>query len=152
MTSFGGATLKPRSAKDECEVLLNAVMPFAQQMLSKNRAFFPFGATLSLEGKVAATASWTGEDHPDANALIELLEGGFRQGAREGRYKATALAVDIRTIPPGKDKKQDAIQVRLDHRDGYSARVIFPYTFSVGGALLVEEPFAIPGEKAIFGH
>jgi len=148
----GGPTFESPAAKKECEVLMNAVMPFAQEMLSKSQAFFPFGATLSLDGKVTAAAGSTGESHPDANVLIALLEEGFRQGAKEGRYKATALAVDIRTIPPGKDKKQDAIQIRLDHRDGYSVRVIFPYTLSVSGSLQLEEPFAAPGEKAIFGH
>ena len=131
---------------------MNAVVPFAQEMLSKNRAFFPFGATMSPAGKVTATASSTGEEHPDAKALITLLEDGYRKGAKGGRYKATALAVDILTIPPGKDKQQDAIEIRLDHRDGYSVRAIFPYTFSVAGKLQVEDPFAVPGDKAIFGR
>jgi hypothetical protein len=140
------------SAKEECEVLVNAVMPFAQQMLEKRRAFFPFGATMSPQGKVAATASSTGKEQPDPKELITLLEKGFRDGAKKGQYKATALAVDIKIVPPGKKEKQDAIEIRLDHRDGYSVRVIFPYAFSAGGELKLESPFAAPGDKGIFGR
>jgi hypothetical protein len=37
-----------------------------------------------------------------------------------GLYIATAIVVDVRTIPPGKKEKQDAVEVRLDHVSGYS--------------------------------
>jgi hypothetical protein len=140
------------SPKETCEVLMNAVMPFAQQMLEKHRSFFPFGATMSPQGKVAATASSTGKEQPAPKELIALLEKGFRDGAKKGQYKATALAVDIKTVPPGRKEKQDAVEIRLDHRDGYSVRVIFPYAFSAGGELKLESPFAVPGDKGIFGR
>jgi hypothetical protein len=138
--------------KEECEALMNALVPFAQQMLSKHHEFYPFGGTMSVDGKIAQSASTTGEEHPASQPLIDLLEEGFRDGAKRHLYKATAIVVDVRTLPPGKKEKQDAVEVRLDHVSGYSARVLFPYAFSPKGDLVFEPPFAAPGDGKIFGR
>lgn len=138
------------TAQAECEQLLGAVLPFAQQMLEKHGGFHPFGGTLSESGEIAHTAGWTGEEHPHSLDVIDLLKRRFREGAKVRQYRATALVFDIRTIPPGKQVKQDAIAVALDHRDKYSVSVIFPYSLGSGGRLLIEEPFAVPGEHKIF--
>jgi hypothetical protein len=149
--SSSGAT-QPMTPKEECEVLMNALVPFAQQQLSKHHEFYPFGGTMSVDGTIARSASATGEEHPASQPLIEMLEQGFRDGAKRRLYKATAIVVDVRVIPPGKKDKQDAVEVRLDHVSGYSVRVVFPYAFSQAGALEVAPPFAVPGEGRIFGR
>jgi hypothetical protein len=136
--------------KEDCEQLMSAVVPFAEEMLARHHEFYPFGGTMALSGEIAHTGGWTGEEHPPSAEIIALLEGGFRDGAARGEYKATALVVDVRTIPPGKSEKQDAIAVRLDHRDGYSVQVLFPYSYSSSGELLVEDPFAVKGQGSIF--
>jgi hypothetical protein len=150
-SSISGAG-KQMTPKEECEALMNALVPFAQQMLSKHREFYPFGGTMSVEGKIAQTASSTGEEHAASQPLIDLLEKGFRDGAKRHLYKATAILVDVRTTPPGKKEKQDAVEVRLDHVSGYSVRVVFPYAFSPKGDLELAPPFAAPGEGKIFVH
>jgi hypothetical protein len=136
--------------KEECEALMNSLLPFAKELLSKRREFYPFGGTLSVDDKIVHSMSSTGEEHPLSQPLIDLLEAGFRDGAKRHLYKATAIVIDIRTIPPGKKEKQDAVEVRLDHVSGYSVRVVFPYAFSPKGTLELEPPFAAPGERRIF--
>jgi hypothetical protein len=131
------------NAEFECEELLSAVVPFAEQMLIKNREFFPFGTTLASDGQLAHAAGWTGEEQPSSAELIALLQSGFQKGASNGDYKATALVFDVRTMPPGKEVKQDAIAVALDHRDAYSIVVYFPYFFASTGELNIENPFAV---------
>jgi hypothetical protein len=150
-SSSGGAS-QQMTPKEECEALMNALVPFAQQQLSKHREFYPFGGTMSVDGKIAQSASSTGEEHPASQPLIDLLEKGFRDGAKRHLYKATAIVVDVRTIPPGKKEKQDAIEVRLDHVSGYSVRVLFPYAFSPKGDLEVALPFTVQGDGRIFGR
>jgi hypothetical protein len=141
---------KSMTPKEECEVLMNALMPFAQKMLAKNRAFLPFGASMSATGQVAAAMGAPTNEHADANELISTLEQGFRDGAKKGQLKATGIAVDIKIVPPGKTAKQDAVEIRLDHRAGYSVRVIFPYSFSDKGDLAIEAPFAAAGAGRVF--
>lgn len=131
---------------------MNALVPFAQQMLSKYHEFYPFGGTMSVDGKIAQVGSSTGEEHPASQPLIDLLEKGFRDGAKRHLYKATAIVVDVRMIPPGKKEKQDAVEVRLDHVSGYTVRVVFPYALSPKGDLKFEAPFAMPGDGKIFGR
>jgi len=116
---------------------MNALIPFAHQQLSKHREFYPFGGTMSVDGKITQSASSTGEQRPASQPLIDLLEKGFQDGAKRRLYKATAIIVDVRTIPPGKTEKQDAIEVRLDHVSGYSVKVLFSYAFSPKGDLQV---------------
>ena len=129
---------------------MNAVLPFGKQMLSRTRALFPFGGTMSVFGEVAQVAGWTGNERPPSRQVIALLNGGFRDGAALGKYRATALVYDTRFVPPGSAETQDAIAVNLDHRDGYSVVVVFPYTFSDSGALTLGSPFAKPGAAVIF--
>jgi hypothetical protein len=143
-------TAPMKTPKEECEDLMNAVLPFAKQMLSQHREFFPFGGTMSPSGEIAHTSGWTGAEHPPSSEVISILNGGFRAGAVAGTYKATALVYDVRTVPPGATAKQDAIAVNLDHRGDYSVVVMFPYVFSSAGELVVSAPFASPGARAIF--
>lgn len=140
------------SPKEDCDALVDVVLPFARQMLVKHRAFHPYGSTMSADGTIAQTAGWTGEEHPDANEVIALLEDGYRKGAASGKLRATALVVDVRTIPPGKTEKQDSILIALDHRDSYSVHLIFPYSFTPEGELVVEEPFTRKGAGTVFAR
>lgn len=138
--------------KTECEDVMNAVLPFAEEMLTKHREFYPFGGTMSANGEIGHIGGWTGDEHPASTELIELLENAFRTGAARGEYKATALVYDVQTVPPGKQDKQDAVAVALDHRDNYSVVVVFPYSFAPDGQVDIEPPFAIKGENKIFAQ
>ena len=141
-----------KSAKDECEELMNSVLPFAHQMLTQHRGFNPFGGAMAADGRIVAVSGDTVEEHPASQVVIDLLAKGFQEGARAGKYKATALVVDMRVVPPNRDTKQDAIAVQLDHRDGYSVVVMFPYSIGAGGEVAIEAPFAAKGEQRIFAR
>jgi hypothetical protein len=146
----GGVAMK--TPKEECEELMNAVLPFAQRMLSRYRGFFPFGGAMGLDGKIIAVAGGTGSEHPASQEVTAVLEEGFREGARTGKYKATALVSDMLVVPPREAVKRDAIAVRLDHRDGYSVVVVFPYTIGPGGDVAIEAPYVAKGDRRIFPH
>lgn len=149
-SDVGGSTM--RSAKEECEDLMNSVLPFAHKILTQHREFYPFGGAMAPDGKIIAVGGDPGEEHPGSQEVIDLLERGFQEGARTGKYKATAVVVDMRVVPPGKNTKQDAIAVRLDHRDGYSAVVVFPYSIGSSGEVTIAAPFAVKGAERIFAR
>jgi hypothetical protein len=139
-----------RTPKEDCEALLNFVVPFAKEMLQKKRAFYPFAATVAPDGVIDGMMAGTGDAHPDVNQLIFMLDLGLRQGAGEGKYKATAMVIDMIVVPPGKTAKQDGVAVRIDHRDGTSIVVGLPYTFSSAGELVMETPFFNEGAHQVF--
>ena len=138
------------ATKAETESLMNAAIPFAKQMLVKYGEFYPYGHALNVKGEVVAIAGYDGRENPPSAAVIEILNKGFIQGARNGTYKATALVYDARVQLPSSGMKSDAIAVSLNHRSSYSVVVYFPY--KIEGSKLVEgEAFATEGRNDVFG-
>jgi hypothetical protein len=149
-TSATEMATRRSDAKSDCERLLSALMPFAEQMLSRHGEFFPFGGTMSTTGKIAQSAAWTGEERPPSQALIDQLRDGFRAAAKRGEIRATAILYDTLVMPPGKTTKQDAVTVALDHRDDYSVVIVFPYSRTADGTVQLDPPFASQGSDDVF--
>ncbi|MCX6930227.1 MAG: hypothetical protein NT154_44505 [Verrucomicrobia bacterium] len=139
-----------KTQKAELEKLLQAALPFAEQMLAKHGEFFPYGATMNAEGKITSIAGYTGNEHPQTTAVIDLLKQACRRDGEIGKIIACALAYDIRTIPPGETEKTDAVAVDLDHRDGISAVMVYPYKIAVDKKVVFGTVFAMKGRGEIF--
>lgn len=137
------------SPKSECEVLMNEALPLAEKMLKEHGEFYPYGLTLDAAGKVAHMGATDGTDRPKSAPLIELLRARFVDGAKAGKYLATALVYDVRVVDPSTGLKSDAIAVALDHRDSYSVVVFFPYSLHQG-KYLPGKLFAQKGEGRVF--
>ena len=141
---------KDAEAKADAEKLLDSLLPFAEQMLQQHHEFFPFGAHMAPEGKITLDGASDGTEHPPSQELIELLRQAHQRDAKAQKLRACATIYDIRTIPPGRTEKQDAIAAAIDHVSGYSSVVIFPYSFDAAQKLRVEPPFAVEGAHDIF--
>jgi hypothetical protein len=140
------------SPKSESEILLGAALPFAQKMLEQYGEFYPYGAAMEGEdGKIVSVAATTGAERPSPKELIELLRGAFHQGAREGKYRATALVYDALVVVPSSSEKSDAIAVALDHLGGYSVVVFLPYKLAEGRAVY-GELFVQEGDNIVFAQ
>ena len=137
------------SPKTESEALLNAALPFAEQMLAEHGEFFPYAQAMDESGKFVAVGASDGRERPPSKDLIEILRSGLRTGARSGKYKATALVYDVRITLPGSGAKSDAIAVSLNHKANYAALVLFPYRLD-GKKVVVGEPLAQREENYSF--
>jgi hypothetical protein len=149
-TPASGQPVDTAAGKADGEAFLDALLPFAEQMLREHREFFPFGGSMKPDGEIVHESSHTGSEHPPSQELIDLLRQAHQKAAAERQIRACAIVYDIRTVPPGRSQKQDAIALAVDHCGGYSAVVIFPYSFGADGELAIEAPFAVQGERAIF--
>jgi hypothetical protein len=114
-----------QSQKRDLEQLLSAAVPFAKQMLIKYGEFFPYSSSMNSDGKISAVGGYTGSERPKSTEVIDLLRAVFRREAEVGKIRACAVVYDIRTVPPGKTQKTDAIAVELDHRAGMSIVVVY---------------------------
>jgi len=132
------------SCKDDCEALMSAVLPVAEQVLTEQRRLSPFGSTLSSADQIVQVGSAARDDGVDSAQVFADFEASFRDGAQRGELKATAL-VSLR------EGSESAVLVHLDHRENYSIVVTFPYHFTVAGELSIGDPFAAEGEHEIFG-
>jgi uncharacterized protein YuzB (UPF0349 family) len=136
--------------KQECEELMNEVLPLAERMLRQYGEFYPYGGYVNDEGKVVHVGSREqGTDKPKSKSLIRILKDSFVEQAKHGICRATAIVYDVVVTAPMGGKKIDAIQVCLDHCDGYSAEVFQPYQL-VEGRVILGETFAQEGKQEIF--
>jgi hypothetical protein len=135
--------------KAECEGLMNQAILFAQKMLRKQGGFYPYAYVLNSSGKVALVGGYDGKEHPESQAIIDLLIGAFQKDAQAGTIRATALVYDVKVVAPGTTVKSDAIAVALEHRDGYSVAVYFPYVLGAG-EVTIGKSFAERSKARVF--
>jgi hypothetical protein len=120
-------------------------------MLKKHGEFFPFAASMSPDGVIAAVGGYDGDEHPRSQDVINLLTEAFREQAAAGQIKAGGICFDARVVPPGQVEKSDAICSRLEHEDGEAIEVYLPYRKGLLGRLKYGEIFASQGTPQIFG-
>jgi hypothetical protein len=135
--------------KEDATQLMNMMLPLAEQMLREYGEFYPYGGVMLADGSMQSFAAADGNEYPRSTDLIGMLEDTFREHAHEGRYRATGIVYDVRTVPPGTIEKTDAIALRLDHESGYSVVVFIPYRLS-DGQIAKGTTFAVKGEGSIF--
>lgn len=137
--------------KQETEKLINAILPFAEQMLRQYGEFYPYGGYMTPHGEIVDVgAKDSNASHPKSQDLIDILRASFREMAKANRCKAVAIVFDVAVTPPHSNRKSDAIQVSVEHRDGYSAEVFFPYHI-INNEIVYDATFAQQGEHDIFG-
>src|SRR6188472_2063185 len=94
----------------DCEMLLGALMPFAEQMLTEHGEFYPFAATMSPAGECSMVGfEDEDDDQPEPADLIAMFIEQFRTEANSGEFKATAIVYNGATVPPGKAEQQDTV-------------------------------------------
>lgn len=106
------------------EKLLNALVPFAQEMLSKHGEFYPFGMYLNTQDEIVVTGQDLHEEHPASQKVIDSLVQIFRNGKEN--ILAAGIAFDSK-VETDDHQKVDAIAVRLEERGGHTILAHFPY-------------------------
>ncbi|MFI5126375.1 MAG: hypothetical protein ACHQJX_06080 [Candidatus Acidiferrales bacterium] len=139
------------NAKEESEKLINALLPFTEQMLQRYGEFYPHGGYMRQDGEVVLLGAQDSDsDHPKSEDLICILRDSLRQVAGAKACKAVAIVFDVVVNLPEPQRKGDAIQVCIEHEDGYAAEVFFPYQIA-DGKLVYGETFAQKGDPRFFG-
>lgn len=56
--------------KEQCEVLLDKLLPFAVDQIKKYREFYPFAAVILMDDSVELTGSYDGNEHPESKDVL----------------------------------------------------------------------------------
>jgi hypothetical protein len=137
-------------AHPDLNELLAALFPMAEEMLTKQGAFYPFAASTKTDGQITLVGAHTGAEHPASQELLDQLTGGLRQSAEAGDIRAAGLCLDVDTVPPGRSKKTDAVCARLEHVEGEAVEVYLPYRKTWLGRVEFGETFTAPGTPTVF--
>jgi hypothetical protein len=110
-----------QQAQDDLDGLLDASLPFAQEMLDKHGEFFPYALAVSASGETMQMAGDPGEgaSSPPSVAVLQTLVDGLR--AVRDTLRASAVVSDVRL------SDSDAIRVELEHAEGEAIVVLLPY-------------------------
>ena len=105
---------------------------------------------MKLDGTIVeAGATDPDTDHPKSKDLLYILRSSLQDLAGRNECKAVALVFDVAVSLPNSDRKSDAIQVSVEHTEGYSADVFFPYRLAEN-KVVYGDTFAQQGKAELF--
>jgi hypothetical protein len=136
-------------AHPDLDRLLSFCLPFAQEMLKKRDEFYPFAATVLINGELNPLAINSGEEHPSAKKMIDELTGVLKHNSAKGELQAAAICYDGR-VTVQSDEKKDAITVFLEHSNGESVTIYLPYSKKFLRGYQYEPIIGVEAERKIF--
>ena len=137
---------------EQLDAALTYCLDFAKEMLTKRGAFYPFGASISMSGKIAAVGGWDGNEHPAAAEIYSLISGALRSEAAEKKISGSALAVDVNIPPQYQTPWPDGIRVHLESAE-YSRYIYIPYRIVKSGMLRTKTEVKLAEPVAVeIGH
>jgi hypothetical protein len=137
-------------AHPDLNALLDTLLPFTQKMLSEHGGFHPWGAIMSSGGEIQWVGADLGEEFPPGQLVIDTLTETFKEQAASGQIRAVGICYDVLTVPPGENRKTDAICCRLEHYLGESLDVFIPYTKTTGDNIVYGDIFTTTSTASVF--
>ncbi len=107
---------------------VTAVRDMAASRIVTPAAHIPVGGLLDSAGHVASVVGATQEPTYTPDTALVSFRQLLGAGARRQGYRAVALGYLVRRAPRQGADSVDAVVVEVEHRNGYRADVIFPYT------------------------
>lgn len=146
----GRNTNEPPQAVDEStsdeELLSEALMPLAMQLLRELGRFDPIAATVHSDRDVHLV-SFAAE--PDE--LTQLMQDSFRAEIRDKGLRAVAICADIKAMEnPITQEKTDALQVIYEDATGLAYTFFLPYRRTESGEFEPGKSYSIDREPVLF--
>ena len=135
------------TAQAELDRLLDSALRVAQGKLAQAAEFEPVAILMDVDSRILEMALDTSTlgKHPSSQTLIDSALVNLRQVKKSAR--CTALIINTRL----NKEKTDAVEVRLEHRDGGSLVVLLRYKrASFGNRIEYGELSAFSGSRFVW--
>ena len=133
------AAAPPQTPEQEVRTLGDYGIAYTTKALQGGAEFYPFAFVMRTDGAIQRIAPGEMPRFPTQVELLQTLESGFAEPAVNVKYRAIALVADVVIAMPD-GRESEAIQLALEHREGYCRNVFYPYTLSEEGVLSFEKP------------
>ena len=133
--------------QDDFDRLAEVTVAAARNFLDHNGDFIPFPMAIKADGELALIGleQPATETVPDVDEVLGGIENLFRD--RRDSIRALAIGSDVQ-VP---EEATDAIEVRLEHRDGLAVTVIVPYQIDpLDDTYIYDEPRIQEGDRVIW--
>lgn len=134
----------------ELQKLLGSALGSAHRILEKQGWFPPFAVILDRDGHTTNFVQHRDNGHPNPAELREQLRRTLRAKAESGKILASARVYVSTAIPARESRESKVVIVELDHRDGTSLKVIYPWFSKLDETVTFEEPYRDKGRREIF--
>jgi hypothetical protein len=132
------------------QLLIDNLVPFAVQCLTRYQGFAPFGCIITTQGEqrpIIVGEDTISSEMPYPEYFLRILEQGFIRGARDGNYRAVATAYEV--FLDLDDRRVSTIVIHMEHRCGISLKKYFCYTM-VQSCVHMDETYEVDCEMTIF--
>jgi len=136
--------------REEAEKVMHAGLPSARRAVADGRELTPFAFVMASTGDIRRIAPTEQSPGLASEEGVDSLVRDLREGAETGHYKSIAIFVEVSIEPPAGGGKTEAVEVMLEHRDGYCVNAFFPFTRQADGAAEFAGFFAAPRPGAVF--
>jgi hypothetical protein len=124
-----GATppLSSAAIKAQVDEFVTTVRDMAAWSVVTPAAHTPVGGIQDTTGNVESVVA-TQDIRPVPDSVLVAFRHALGTAARKNKSRAIGLAYLVRRPLPGKAEAVDAVLVEVEHRSGYTADVLCPYT------------------------
>jgi hypothetical protein len=133
--------------QDDFDRLAEVTIAAARNFLDQGGDFIPFPMVIKVDGELALIGleQPVTPSVPDPEHVLAGIVTLFRE--RRGPIRALAIGADVQ-VP---EEATDAIEVRLEHRDGIAVTVLVPYQIdSLDDTYIYDEPRVQDGDRQIW--
>jgi hypothetical protein len=133
--------------QDDFDRLAEVTIAAARNFLDQGGDFIPFPMVIKADGELALIGleQPVTPSVPNAQNVMKGIVELFRE--RRGSIRALAIGADVQ-VP---EEATDAIEVRLEHRDGLAVTVLVPYQIdSLDDTYIYDEPRIQDGDRQIW--
>ena len=138
--------------KEECEKVMNDLLPIGIKFLKKQRGqFCPFGAIMKMDGEITLMGFYDENEKPDPKEYLNNLKIACKKMAEDGEIKVSGIVWNASVKSDSNSgKEEDAIIVSLEHKDSYSVQIVLPYRVGLFRRYKFGSLAAMAGEHDIF--
>ena len=76
-----------KAPKEECEELMNALLPMGKKLLSAHGSSSQWAEQCRPMGQLHSFSTYDGDEHPPSQRVIDSLMEVFRAGAKRKKYR-----------------------------------------------------------------
>ena len=134
---------------EDIQGLINIFFPFAEELLSKFGAFYPYAGATTTEDEYVSVGFHEENKHLATEKVISNLKASLKEGST--KYKVAAVFYEVKTTDAETGESRDAIAVYVDHKIGERAYEFFyPYKIDGDNELVVDDSYGNPVAKEVF--
>lgn len=129
-----GVSINP-SAQEHFDTIINALMPFALEMIGQMGTFLPFGGFINKDGVFEQlTIEHHGSVEP--KQLVTMFRNLLEQGVKNENYKAFGICAHMHAEVPGQSGKKDVIVTSMEDECGTAVDSYLTYERDESGDIV----------------